>query len=41
MEKRSIPNQPVSWQQPFVDVFKKFSVFDSSTKAKKGSVAEG
>ncbi|KAL4455065.1 hypothetical protein ABPG74_006447 [Tetrahymena malaccensis] len=40
MDKRSIPNQPVSWQHPFVDVFRKFCVFDSSNKAKKGGVAD-
>jgi hypothetical protein len=33
-------SKTVEWQHPFVDVFKKFGVFESSKFAKKGKITD-
>ena len=40
MEKKAIPNIPIAWQHPFVDVFKRFNVFESSKACRKGNVID-
>lgn len=30
----------IDWQNPFVDVFRKFNVFDSSQESKKGNISD-